>query len=263
MTRALSQNPLLSAAIVTYNEGHLLMECLQSIQWVDEIVIVDLGSTDNTLEVARQFTDRIISHEHVPYAEIVRNFSFEQTTSEWILLLDPDERVSSLLAKHIREIISPDCKYEALELPFVTYYFGKPILHSGYGIDYIPRVFRREAITWKPVVHFRPIFKGEVFRILYQPAVNNAVQHINYTTVAQFIEKMNRYTDNEARKIHESGKCFCWYKPFSYSIHEFVNRFLVLQGYKDGIYGFIVSLLFAVYWLVVTLKLWELDHSCT
>lgn len=253
--------PRISAAIVTYNEGYLLTECLQSIQWVDEIVVVDLGSTDNTLEVARQFTERIVFHEHVPYADIVRNFSFEQTMSEWILLLDPDERVSPQLARYIQEIISSDCKYEALELPFITYYFGKPILHSGYGIDYIPRVFRRDTIVWKPEVHFRPTFQGEVFRIPYQPALNNAVQHVNYTTVTQFIEKMNRYTSSEARKVYNSGKRFRWYKPFSYSIHEFFNRFLRLQGYKDGIYGFIVSLLFVVYWLVVALKLWELDHS--
>jgi len=253
--------PRLSVAIVTYNEGHMLEECLESIKWADEIVIVDLGSTDNTLDVARRFTDRITFHEHVSYVELVRNFSIEQTTGEWILILDPDERVTSSLAEQIKHTLADDIIYEAVKLPRITYYFGRPIHYTGYGVDYIARLFRRNAVDWKPEVHFRPTFQGQVLRLQYDSAANNAILHINYTSVSQFIDKMNRYTTNEAQKAYAKGRRFRWYKPFYNFTKEFYSRFFLLHGYRDGIYGFIISLLFAIYWMVAALKLWEIEHN--
>lgn len=253
--------PTLSVAIVAYNEAGLLADCLESVSWADEIVVIDLESTDNTVDVARHYTERVLQHPRVDFADIVRNYSFEQTSGDWILMLDPDERITPRLACAIQSAICCDSELVALKLPFVTYYFGQEIKYTGYGVDYIPRVFRRGAVTWQPMVHFRPTFTGKVDAIPYDPDRQIAVIHINYTSVGQFIEKMNRYTDSEASKILARGRSFRWDKPFTYGLREFVTRYFLLRGYRDGVRGLIISVLFAIYWSVVALKLWDMDRE--
>jgi glycosyltransferase involved in cell wall biosynthesis len=256
--------PELSVAVVTYNEGHLLRDCLESVRWADEIVIVDLGSADDTLAIAKEYATRIVAHAHAPIADMVRNFSFENTSGRWILLIDPDERVPHALATEIQEIVAGDEVHVAAELPLTTHFFGRQIKYAGYGVDYLARLFRRGAVTWRPEVHFRPSFEaGQVIRVPYNPKKGNAILHLNYVSVAQFVEKMNRYSDSEARRLWSSGYRFRWYKPISYAAQQFLDRFVHLSGFRDRQLGFIVSMLFAIYWATVALKLWELDHAQT
>jgi glycosyltransferase involved in cell wall biosynthesis len=256
---ASTSEPKLSVAIVACNEADVLGECLESVRWADEIVVVDLESSDDTVEVARRYNATIFQHRHVDFVELVRNFSIEKTTGQWILVLDPDERITPDLAEAIRLAIRDTSDLVALELPRVSYFFGREIRHAGYGVDYIARVFRRGAVEWRPEVHFRPKLVGKVEAIPYTP--ERKVIHLNYTSIRQFIEKMNRYTDNEAQLMLASGRSFRWYKPFSYSLRELLNRYFALRGYKDGMHGLIISVLFAIYWAVIALKMWDIARD--
>lgn len=135
---------MISATIVTYNEAAQLQKCLKSIHnWVDEIVIVDLGSTDDTKRIAKKFSCRVVSHRFVPYVEMVRNFAIDQCTGDWILILDPDEFITQNLRKSLQKF-SKENPSGVLHIPRYNIFFGKWIEHSNFWPDYQTRFFSKK-----------------------------------------------------------------------------------------------------------------------
>ncbi len=253
----------LSVVVNVCNEAHLLKDCLDSVRWADEIVITDMMSDDGSAQVYREYTDRVYLVPRRPILDEVQATGIAQATKDWVLNLAPDERVSSALAGQIRRIINGSEQEVAYRLPFKDFIFGKWIRYTGWQSNRevgLVRLFRRGSAEWQTAVHSQPLIDGPTGRIEYDERLDNAVIHINYTNVEQFIEKMNRYTTAEARSRLNDGKHFRWPKLFYHPLVDFWRRFVRGMGYRDGLHGLILSVLMAIYGELILVKMWELTR---
>ncbi len=161
----------ISAVVNTLNEERHIEACLESLSWVDEIVVVDMQSFDRTVELARRFTDRIYFHEQVGYVEPARNFAIGQATGSWVLVLDADERVPALLAKRLRDIAEQDAPYAAVLIPRKNHFCGLWLTDPNSFPDHQTRFFRKNDVTWSDVIHSQPEVRGEVMVMEPDPAI--------------------------------------------------------------------------------------------
>ena len=249
----------ISAVINTYNEAEKLPACLESLKdWIDEIVVVDMGSTDQTLEIAKKYKAKIFPHEHLPYVEPARNFALSLSKGNWILVLDPDERISKELAKKLQEIAKNDI-YEAVNIPRKNIIFGKWIEHSNWWPDKHVRFFKKGKVTWSERIHLYPEVRGKILEL---PAEENlAIEHLNYETVNQFLERQNRYSEVSARNRYDSGERFSWKNFFWKPTRLFLQRFIRHVGFLDGFYGLALACLAAYTQLSEEVKLWEKERT--
>lgn len=244
----------ISVVVTTCDEADYIVECLESVAWADEIVIVDLESTDSTVDRCRRFTDVIFSHPRVPVVELVRQFGIDKATREWVLVLDPDERVPTNLAETLKTLAAQDgaCAYQ---IPCATWMFGRQIRHGGWGIARHIRFFRSGAVRWPSEVHARPEVDGALESV---PESSGVLQHNNYRDISHFLQKLNRYTDMEAVRLRERQRPFHWLKLFYQPGKEFYAHYIKHRGYKDGLVGLFLALLMAFYTQVSYMKLWEI-----
>lgn len=247
---------MISAAIVTYNEKKKLKDCLESIQFfVDEIIIVDLGSTDELDQVLSKFKKvKKIDHPLVPYVEPVRQFSIDQCAGDWVLVLDPDERVSNGLAKTLKEITEDKSfSYSAINIPTKNIFFGKWIGHTNFWPDRHLRFFKKGKVKWGKKIHSYPKVNGEIYNL---PANEQlSLIHFGYTTRQQFIQKQNRYAQVEAQNRLADGKRFSLFQFVWMPMREFLARFIKHKGYLDGFDGIFLVTILMYYQVMVQLNM--------
>ncbi len=254
---------MISAAIVTYNEADKLKECLKSISdLVDEVVIVDLGSTDNLDEIIDKFeygltkgkTIKKITHERVPYVEPVRQFSIESCKGDWILVLDPDESVSKELGMELKRISSEQSfSADAVNLPTKNIFFGRWIAHTNFWPDRHLRFFKKGQVRWGKKIHSYPKVSGEIYDL---PADEKmGLLHYGYANRKQFITKQNRYADVEAQNRLAEGKHFSLRLLFWMPMREFLGRFIKHKGYLDGFNGIFLVAVLMYYQVMVQLNM--------
>lgn len=250
---------MISAVIVTLNAKQHLKACLESIrEEVDEIVVVDLGSTDKTLEIAKAFQANIFTHERVDYVEVVRNFAVTKAKGDWVLVLDPDERIRPTLWKNLKEIIKED-QYTAVNIPRKNIFFGKWIAHSNWWPDRHIRFFKKGKVRWSDKIHHYPLVKGETLNL---PAKEDfAIIHNSYDSFSQFMDRQNRYSEIAAKNLFEEGVRFSWVGFFWKPAREFLVRYIRHAGLLDGFYGIALTYMMMVYQLEVQVKLWELERE--
>jgi len=245
----------ISAVINTYNEAEKLKDCLDSINGlVGEIVIVDMGSKDKTLEMARKYGAKILKHELVPYVELIRNWGVEKAAGDWILVLDPDERIPKTLSQKLKSIVQ-EGKFGAVSIPRKNIIFTKWIRHTNWWPDYQIRFFKKGEVSWGNRIHSAPVVKG---RILKLPAREElAIEHLNYDSVSQFLERQNRYSEISAQNRFEEGERFSWKNFFWKPTRVFLQRYIRHAGFLDGFYGLALSFLAFYSQLSEEVKLWE------
>lgn len=247
----------ISAVVQTFNEEQNIEACLQSLAWADEIIVCDSNSKDRTVEICKKFTDKIFIQECRGFVEQNRNFAISKAESEWVFVVDADERIPAELAQKIREAIGKDPDADVLLLPRKNYIFGKLIEHAGWGDDYPIRLFRRGKVHWSPQIHTIPQVNGNIAKMDVGESL--AIVHYNYKDISQFLEKMNRYTDGEAERYlaQNQGFVFDPSSLFKGMMEQFFYRYITKEGFKDGDYGLILSLLMSFYCLLTYAKLWE------
>ncbi|MCX6724604.1 MAG: glycosyltransferase family 2 protein [Candidatus Shapirobacteria bacterium] len=245
----------ISVIVNTWNEEQNIKRCLDSVKWADEIVVVDMFSTDKTVAIAKKSAAKIFSHKYTSYVEPARNFAIKKTTGDWILILDADEEISSELAQKLKNLTENKEGLTYFRLPRKNIIFGKWIKHSRWWPDYNIRFFKKGAVCWSEKIHSVPLTRGEGFDLESKEA--NAILHYHYQTVSQHLERLNRYSDIQARELVENGYKFNWSDLLRKPMSEFLSRFFAGDGYKDGTHGLILSLLQSFSELVKYLKVWE------
>ena len=250
---------MISASIVCFNESEKLEKCLRSLSdFADEIVMVDLGSSDESREIAKNFGAVVLRHQFVPYVEMVRNFAISKTSGEWVLILDPDEILISNLRDKLEEVVKED-KFAAVNIPRRNIFFGKWIKHTNWWPDRHVRFFKKGTVSWSDKIHVYPKVTGSVFNL---PAQENfAIIHHGYDSISQFMDRQNRYSEIEAESLYRSGEKFSWTNFFWKPTREFLVRFIRHRGFLDGFYGFTLTILMMVYQLEVMIKLWEIEKD--
>lgn len=252
---------MISTVIVTFNEEAALKDCLESVaKESDEIIVVDLGSLDKSVEIAKSFGAKVFTHERVEYVEEVRDYAVSKAKGDWVLVLDPDERVTSNLWNTLKEKILGD-KYVAVNIPRKNIFFGKWISHTNWWPDYHIRFFKKERVFWDEKIHSYPKVDGAILQL---PANSNiSIIHFGYDDINQFIGRQNRYSTIEAKQRFDRGERFSWVNFAWRPAREFLVRFIKHQGYLDGFLGFSLTILMCIYKMIVEVKLWELSHKKT
>lgn len=249
---------MISTVVVTYNEGNLLKDCLKSVLACDEIVVVDLGSSDETKQVVEKYGARIYFHKRVDYVELVRDFAISKAKGDWILVLDPDERITESLWTKLKGVVEEN-KYAAVNIPRKNIFFGRFIAHSNWWPDKHIRFFKKGAVLWNDKIHVYPKVYGGVLDL---PAREDlAIIHYGYDSIQQFINRQNRYSTIEANNLYEAGVRFSWSLFFWKPAREFLVRFIRHLGFLDGFYGFALTFLMMIYQMEVMIKLWELEKQ--
>lgn len=251
----------ISVVLATFNEEKNLKECLESVKdlaW--EIVIVDGGSTDKTLEIARQFNAKIIQTDNPPVFHINKNKAIDAAIGDWILQLDADERVTKELAEEIKSVVAKNPYKNGFWIPRQNFFLGKFLSKGGQYPDYTLRLYRRgKGRLPAKDVHEQAIVEGEV------DYLENDLLHLRDKTFSIYIERFNRYTDLLAKQLHESGHTinpigfinFILIKPFFWFIKSYIRH----KGYVDGFSGFVFALFSSLRYPVAYLKLWRKDEN--
>lgn len=244
----------LSIVISAYNEEAKIEECLKSAFFTDEIVFVDSSSTDRTVAIAKKYTNKIYARPNNLMLNINKNFGFTKATGDWILSLDADEQITPELKNEILSAISnTPSAIRGYWVPRKNIIFGKWIQSDMWWPDYQLRLFRKGFGRF-PEVHVHEYIKVEG----KEAKLTNALMHQNYTSVAQFLYKMDKiYTENEAARIIASGRKLTWVDALRFPINDFLKTFFLQRGYRDGLFGLVLSFLQALYMEITFVKVWE------
>lgn len=244
----------ISVVISAFNEEKKLPECLASVSFADEIIVIDNQSTDRTTEIAKKYKAKTFSKPNNLMLNINKNFGFTKATGDWILNLDADERVSDELKLEIEKAIAADDQsLVGFQMPRRNIIFGKWIRHTGWYPDYQVRLFRRgQGKFAEQHVHEKLDVTGGI------RTLEGNIVHQNYDTIMQFMQKMCIiYAPNEAEQLLKNGYKFSYADAIRFPVREFIGRFFAQKGYKDGFHGLMLSFLMAFYHFVVFATIWE------
>ena len=231
---------MISAAIASLPEEEKKLEdCIASVKkFADEIVVFRIG-TDIP------FTS---------YVETIRNKMIEKCKGDWVLILDPDERISESLIIRLKEIVKEGL-YDAVKIPRKNIIFGEWIRHTNWWPDKHIRFFKKGSVFWSETIHKYPDVTGKMLEL---PAEENlAILHTGYLSISEFIDKQNRYSDIEAENRINNGERFSWFKFFWWPEREFLARYIKHLGFLDGTRGFILVFLMMFFKIAVLVKMWE------
>lgn len=246
----------ISVVLNTVNNEEIIGRAIKSSAWADEVVVCDMHSEDKTAEVAKKAGARVVEHERKSYVELSRNFNISQAKNDWILILDPDEEVSDSLAKKLQKIAEED-KVSYVEIPRKNIIFGKWMKASMWWPDYNIRFFKKGAVSWGREIHRPPEVSGVGLKL--EAEEDLAILHYHYESISQFIIRLDRYTTAQAESLKSEGYCFKWTDIVEKPLAEFLSRYFAHRGFEDGIHGFALGLLQAFSFLVVYLKVWEME----
>ncbi len=247
----------LTVTVITRDEAANLRAALESVRWADEIVVVDSESTDETVAIAREFTDRVVVRPWPGYAA-QKNFAADQASHEWILSLDADERVSPALADEIRQLLAKGSSKAGYRLPRVAFHYGRWIRSTDWYPDYQLRLYDRRRARWTGrLVHESVSAEGEVGRL------RGELQHHPYRDLSHHLQTMDRYTTLAARQMFEDGRRAGWIEIVILPRLAFFRNYVLRGGFRDGMPGLVISVMNAYYVGLKFSKLWELCSPST
>lgn len=245
----------LSVVITVHNSQSFITDCIKSVNFADEVIVVDNESSDQTVEIAKGLGVTLYSHKNNPrLLNESKNFGFKKASFDWILSLDSDERVEADLRKEIKYLLNQDnLPFNGYKIPRHNIIFGKVIKHGLWYPDYQLRLFKKGKGAF-PNIHNHELLKidGEAGKL------KGHIEHLNYQSVSQYIQKIDKqYSDNEVTTFLDKGGQIQWYDALRFPLQDFLSNYFARQGYKDGLHGLVLSLLQAFYMFIVFAKIWE------
>jgi glycosyltransferase involved in cell wall biosynthesis len=251
-------NNKISAVINTLNEEKNIEQAIKSVSWADEIIVCDMYSEDKTREIAKKMGAKVVLHKKINYVEPARNFAISKASYDWVLVLDADEEIPDTLSGKLKQIVSGDTQLTFVEIPRKNIIFGQWMKASMWWPDYQPRFFRKGNVIWSNKIHSKPETSGQGLKLPAEEGMT--IIHHHYTSVFQFIERLNRYSSIQAEELKSEGVKFEWVDLLNKPWGEFLSRYFANQGFKDGLHGLALSLLQAFSFVIVYLKLWEMEN---
>lgn len=244
-----------SATLITLNEQANIEEALASLAWADEIVVVDCGSKDGTLEICRRFTARIFHRDWTGFVD-QKDFAVRQATHDWIFSLDADERPSPELQREIGILRSGGFSHAGYRIPRVAYFMGRWIRHGDWYPDYQLRLFDRRRARWQGGrVH-------ESVHIDGQPGLlKGEIRHYTYRSLSDYLKRLETYSGLAAEDYRQRGKTSSGLKIFANPIAAFARAFFLKRGYLDGAPGLMVAGMGAASVFFKYARLYELQHK--
>jgi glycosyltransferase involved in cell wall biosynthesis len=244
-----------TAIVITFNEAANLGAALASLSFADEIVVVDSQSTDDTVAIARTFTDKVFVRPWPGYVE-QKNFAAAQASHDWIVSLDADERISAPLADEIRHL--PDGAVAGYRMPRVTFHLGRWLRSTDWYPDYQLRLYDRRRARWSGrLVHESVKADGPTADL------HGEILHYAYRDLSHHLQTMDRYTTLAARQLFADGRKAGWWDLAVHPPAAFLRNYVLRGGFRDGVPGLIISAMNARYVGLKLAKLWELCSAST
>lgn len=248
-----TQNKI-SVVIITGNEENNIKDCLQSVTWANEIIVVDSESSDNTVKIARDFTDKIFIQKWLGYAK-QKSYAISLASNEWILSLDADERVTKQLADEILNYNFEEAGFSGFKVKRENYFIDKKINECGWGNDYQLRLFRKSKTKLSDrLVHEGFIVDGKISNL------KSSILHYSYRNLKDGFEKINVYSSLEAEEKH-GRKRVTTFRIVFLPVVAFLQHYFIRKGIKDGKHGLMISLMHAITKLLVQMKIWEINQK--
>ena len=243
-----------SVCIVTYNEEKNIRDCLKSVAWADEIIVVDSFSSDRTTEICKEFTDKTMQR---PWKGQIdqKSFALSCAKHDWILLIDADERLSPGLIEEVkRELLEDNGQYDGFHFPRHVYYLGCWIDHGEWYPDYKLRLFRK-AKGRGGGVEPHDLVELEGGRSKY---LKEDLWHFTYGNIFDQVATLNKFSSISAKEMETQGRLFSLFQVLLRPLARFVTGYIIRGGFKDGIPGFIIAVTSSFYVFLKYSKLWEL-----
>ncbi len=246
----------LSVCIICFNEERNIRNCLESVSWADEVIVVDSGSQDKTLEIVRQYNAALFQRPWTGYVD-QKNFALSKASCDWVLSLDADEGVSSDLSQEIVTVLHQPPEKDGFRIPRLSFFQDRWIKHCGFYPNRQLRLFKRECGRWVGGrVHERVEINGSVGELK-----NNLLHYPYKGSIVGLIQTLNNFTTLQAEDMYEKDKrpllALILFRPF----FKFVEVYILKRGFLDGLAGFIIAVTFSYSMFVRYVKLRELENT--
>lgn len=249
--------PPFSATVITLDEEMNVRECLDSLMWVDEVVIVDAGSSDRTREICREYTNKIFVNPWPGHSE-QKNFALDLATYDWVLSIDADERVPPALQQEIEDALARPDRAEGYTIPRRNIFLGRWMRYGGWYPDRVLRLFRKSHGRFGGInPHDRVELQGRL-GVLKEPLL-----HFTYRSLNQYIDKQYRYAciSAQERLKRRPDAQVSVLTLVARPILKFVELYLIKRGFMDGTYGLVTAAFAAYFAFLKYARLWELTRK--
>jgi len=232
----------LTVALIVKNEELNLSKCLETVKWADEIVVLDAGSSDKTIEIAKQYTDKVYINADWQGYGVQRQRLQEYVTTDWILMLDADERLTTELTSEIKKAITLDNKNTVYALPRLSWCFGDFIRHSGWYPDYVTRLYAKDTAQYSSqLVHEKLEYSNSV----NMNKLKGDLLHYTYRDLEHYLVKSAGYASAWAEQREQRGKSSSLLQGFLHGVACFLKMYVFRFGFLDGRQGLLLAMLSA------------------
>jgi len=249
---------MISAVILTKNEEEDISDCIKSLSWCDEVVVVDDNSEDKTTDIAKKLNAKIYTHSVNNDFSSQRNFALSKTKGNWILFVDADERIPDALAFEISNIVHQITdqalgKFTGFYIRRTDIMWGRQLRYGETGKIKLLRLAKKDAGKWEGKVHEKWKVKGDI------GVLRNSIIHYPHKTFQEFLKEINFYTTIRAEELHKKGSNATFMSIIIYPLGKFLFNYFIRLGLLDGIPGLIVAAAMSFHSFLVRGKLWLLD----
>lgn len=254
-----SQRAALSVIVPSGSRADVIEDCLKSVRWADELLVVDSYSADETRAIAQRYADRVLQHEY-GFSALQKNWAIPQASHEWVLIVDTDERVPDQLREEIESVLRCPQENVGYRIPRVNILFGAPVYHAGYYPDYQVRLFRRDSGRYDlRRVHAHLQLDGPC-GTLRSPLVHYAHRSLDQTLRNLLVLMTGWEAEQREQQAQQRGRRPTAALPINLlarPVAAFLLRYIRQGGWRDGYRGLIVSLTWAMYVAITYMKIWE------
>ena len=233
--------PQLSVIIIALNQEANIGDCLASVSFADDIVVVDTGSTDRTVELARAYTDRVLTTDWQGFGP-TKNYALDQARGDWVFSLDTDERVTPALQAEILATVAAGGPLDGYRVARKNYFCGRWIRHLGWYPDYTLRLFRRGQGRFRDrEVHEEVVVDGPL------GTFKTPLEHYSYRSVSDYVARMDRYARLAAQELAKAGRRPCPGELFFRPVLSFFHLYFIRLGFLEGTPGYTLAVLMSMY----------------
>ncbi len=244
----------LSIVVLTHNDESKIVDCLECLDFADELIIVDDNSHDRTVELAKQFTNKIFVRELNRNFSNQRNFALNNVHSSWVLFVDSDELVSKALRDEILQAVEKK-GISGFYIKRIDYVWGKKMIHGELSQVKLLRLAKKDDGKWHGKVH-------ETWKVIGRVGeLSQTLLHVPHQNIREFVSDIDEYSTLRAEELMEKGISSSVFHIVCFPLGKFIQNYIMRQGYKDGIPGVLYALMMSFHSFLVRAKLYQLNHG--